>query len=218
MDTETITNYLPVETYHQFIEAVATLSAMDVRPDRMKYHYAFTVMSRVEMCISYLNMHSTCPYTEEDLLSFMMYSCMLIDSIKLIFKEFGIESPEPTLRYFKDACLSNAIFTGEKKYPTDDKFFEYFRSLTFAHPLDTSRAKFLEKGEKHFSPWVTVNHVPDILDDDVVGARVYSNKHDRIISFEFQFDSLKTYVKAKYNDLNLATEWARGIVETKMKK
>lgn len=218
MDTKTIINYLPIDTYQQFIEAVDALKFIDDPAIKENYYYALAVMSRVSTCVSYLNMHSTCPYTEEDLLSFMMYSCMLIDSIKLVLREFGIEGPEPTLYYFKDACLSNPIFTDEKKYPTDDKFFEYFRSLTFAHPLDTSRAKFLEKGERHFSPWVTVNHVPDILDDDVVGASVYSNKHDRIISFEFQFDSLKTYVKAKYNDLNLATEWARSIVETKMKK
>lgn len=218
MDTKTIINYLPIDTYQQFIEAVDALKFIDDLAIKENYYYALAVMSRVSTCVSYLNMHSTCPYTEEDLLSFMMYSCMLIDSIKLVLREFGIEGPEPTLYYFKDACLSNAIFTDEKKYPTDDKFFEYFRSLTFAHPLDTSRAKFLEKGERHFSPWVTVNHVPDILDDDVVGASVYSNKHDRIISFEFQFDSLKTYVKAKYNDLNLATEWARSIVETKMTK
>lgn len=218
MDTKTIINYLPIDTYQQFIEAVDALKSIDDPTIKGNYYYALAVMSRVSTCVSYLNMHSTCPYTEEDLLSFMMYSCMLIDSIKLVLREFGIEGPEPTLYYFKDACLSNALFTDEKKYPTDDKFFEYFRSLTFAHPLDTNRAKFLEKGERHYSPRVIVNYIPDILDDDVVGARVYSNKHNRIITFEFQFDSLKTYIKAKYNDLNLATEWARSIVETKKKK
>ena len=214
MDTKT--NYLSIETYQQFIEAIRALNTIDDPAIIENYYYALAVMDRVSTCVSYLNMHSTCPYTDEDLLSFMMYSCMLLDSIKLVLKEFGIKSSEPTLYYFKEACLRNVIFSDEKKYPTDDKFFEYFRSLTFAHPLDTSRAKFLEKGEKHYSPWVIVNHVPDLLDDDVVGARVYSNKHNRVITFEFQFDALKEYVKAKYNDLNLATTWAKTVVATNM--
>ena len=129
MDTKTIINYLPIDTYQQFIEAVDALKSIDDPAIKENYYYALAVMSRVSTCVSYLNMHSTCPYTEEDLLSFMMYSCMLIDSIKLVLREFGIEGPEPTLYYFKDACLSNALFTDEKKYPTDDKFFEYFRSF-----------------------------------------------------------------------------------------
>lgn len=40
-------------------------------------------------------------------------------------------------------CMNYPLNLEEKNCPSDDKFFEYFRALIFAHPFETSRPKFL---------------------------------------------------------------------------
>ncbi len=184
------------------------------------YNLACVVMERIDTCIGYLNKHITYPKKEEDFLSFMMFSCMLVDAVKQILKGLNVKVSSKEYKYFKKVCLGSPLNISEDECPTDDKFFEYFRSLTFAHPFETSRPKFFQKGEIQYSPWVITNsQIGALLGiPDAIGVRVYSNKCDGILDLRLSFATLKEYVKSRYECINLATQWAEQAVEKEKSK
>uniref|UniRef100_UPI0027D9C45E hypothetical protein n=1 Tax=uncultured Phascolarctobacterium sp. TaxID=512296 RepID=UPI0027D9C45E len=174
------------------------------------------VTDRLESCIEYLNGHAETPKTEEDFLSFVMFSCMVLDAVKHVLKQLDIEKIDE-INYFQDICLSKPLNIEKHKCPTDDKFFEYLRSIMFAHPFETNRPKFFMKHEIQFSPWVIANNPAMKLRGikDGVGVRIYSNKFDEIKDLIFSFDVLKKYIKSQYLLLYLAIAKVKEIVSLK---
>ena len=174
------------------------------------------VTDRLESCIEYLNGHAETPKTEEDFLSFVMFSCMVLDAVKHVLKQLDIEKIDK-IDYFKNICLSKPLNIEKHKCPTDDKFFEYLRSIMFAHPFETNRPKFFMKHEIQYSPWVIANNPATKFRGikDGVGVRIYSNKFDEIKDLIFSFDVLKKYIKSQYLLLDLATEKVKEIVSLK---
>lgn len=183
------------------------------------YNLSCAVMDRVDTCVSYLNKHEDYPNSEEEFLSFMMFGTMLVDAIKQINKNLNIQNiyinKEDEYRFFSELYYNESLNISKEEYPTDDKFFEYFRALTFAHPYETNRAKFLKKGEIQYSPWVIVNKSISALYgmEDAVGVRIYSNKYDDIIDLRISFQTLKDYIKSRYEQMNYATEWFKEKLE-----
>lgn len=174
------------------------------------------VTDRLESCIEYLNGHAETPKTEEDFLLFVMFSCMVLDAVKHVLKQLDIEKIDK-IDYFQNICLSKPLNIEKHKCPTDDKFFEYLRSIMFAHPFETNRPKFFMKHEIQYSPWVIANNPATKFRGikDGVGVRIYSNKFDEIKDLIFSFDVLKKYIKSQYLLLNLATEKVKEIVSLK---
>lgn len=174
------------------------------------------VTDRLESCIEYLNGHAETPKTEEDFLSFVMFSCMVLDAVKHVLKQLDIEKIDK-IDYFQNICLSKPLNIEKHKCPTDDKFFEYLRSIVFAHPFETNRPKFFMKHEIQYSPWVIANNPATKFRGikDGVGVRIYSNKFDEIKDLIFSFDVLKKYIKSQYLLLDLATEKVKEIVSLK---
>lgn len=174
------------------------------------------VTDRLESCIEYLNGHAETPKTEEDFLSFVMFSCMVLDAVKHVLKQLDIEKIDK-IDYFQNICLSKPLNIEKYKCPTDDKFFEYLRSIMFAHPFETNRPKFFMKHEIQYSPWVIANNPATKFRGikDGVGVRIYSNKFDEIKDLIFSFDVLKKYIKSQYLLLDLATEKVKEIVSLK---
>lgn len=174
------------------------------------------VTDRLESCIEYLNGHAETPKTEEDFLSFVMFSCMVLDAVKHVLKQLDIEKIDKT-DYFQNICLSKPLNIEKHECPTDDKFFEYLRSIMFAHPFETNRPKFFMKHEIQYSPWVIANNPATKFRGikDGVGVRIYSNKFDEIKDLIFSFDVLKKYIKSQYLLLDLATEKVKEIVSLK---
>lgn len=174
------------------------------------------VTDRLESCIEYLNGHAETPKTEEDFLSFVMFSCMVLDAVKHVLKQLDIEKFDK-IDYFQNICLSKPLNIEKHKCPTDDKFFEYLRSIMFAHPFETNRPKFFMKHEIQYSPWVIANNPATKFRGikDGVGVRIYSNKFDEIKDLIFSFDVLKKYIKSQYLLLDLATEKVKEIVSLK---
>ena len=174
------------------------------------------VTDRLESCIEYLNGHAETPKTEEDFLSFVMFSCMVLDAVKHVLKQLEIEKIDK-IDYFQNICLSKPLNIEKHKCPTDDKFFEYLRSIMFAHPFETNRPKFFMKHEIQYSPWVIANNPATKFRGikDGVGVRIYSNKFDEIKDLIFSFDVLKKYIKSQYLLLDLATEKVKEIVSLK---
>ena len=174
------------------------------------------VTDRLESCIEYLNGHAETPKTEEDFFSFVMFSCMVLDAVKHVLKQLDIEKIDK-IDYFQNICLSKPLNIEKHKCPTDDKFFEYLRSIMFAHPFETNRPKFFMKHEIQYSPWVIANNPATKFRGikDGVGVRIYSNKFDEIKDLIFSFDVLKKYIKSQYLLLDLATEKVKEIVSLK---
>lgn len=186
-----------------------------VNDEQYKVHYNLfcAVMDRLDSNIEYINNHQEPPKTEDDLLSFLMFSCMVLDAVKLVLKSLEISSDFSekgkieSYQYFKETCLGFPLNLSEEKCPNDDKFFEYLRSIAFAHPFETSHPKFFKKDEIQYSPWVIANR--RILGlrgiSDGIGVRLYSNMFDGIQDLIFSFDILKKYLCSRYKQLEKAT-------------
>lgn len=186
-----------------------------------QYNLCCAVMDRLDICIRKLNGYGEYPDKEEDFLIFMMFSCMIVDAVKEILCEMGehVKSTptfgnEDDYKFFKEIYLQSPVYNPEKDIPNDDKFFEYLRSLIFAHPFETSRPKFLKKDEKQYSPWVIVNRsVVSSFEQDLVGVRIYTNQTDKIIDLLLPFAILKDYIRSRYERIRLATKWAQKQIE-----
>ena len=194
------------------------------KDEKLKRFYDLfcAVMDRLDSSISYLNEHSKMPKSETEFVVFVMFGCMAIDTIKKIHRTLGLsykyKNPDDLEkhRYFGTICKNSPLNLSDDECPTDDLFFEYFRSLVFAHPVDTDRAPFLKsKGEKHYSPWVIVNNMAFFAYGikDGVGVRIYSNLYDdgyNIKDLYFSFSVLKDYIKSRYELIEQATGWVRS--------
>jgi len=189
--------------------------------EEQKKHYDLicAVMDRLDTCVKYLNNHTTKPTTEEDFIIFVMFGCMMVDAVKKTLKALKIpykynNADDPAnYQYFKDVCMGYPLNISEADCPTDEKFIEYFRSLVFAHPVETNRANFLKKNnEKHYSPWVIVNSFDPKIPNGV-GARIYSDAYEgweNIKDLKFPFSKLQEFLKSRYELIEQATMWAKG--------
>ena len=187
------------------------------------YDLICAVLDRLDSSVDYLNKHSEIPSLEHDFLVFMMYCSMVKDASKQLAD--GLDVPYPFLdenddnnfKFFKSFCMGKPLNLDEQLVPTDDRFFEYFRSIAFAHPFETSRANFLKKNDKeiHYSPFVLVNnHIFSSFDDieDAVGVRVYTNKAEGwagILDVKISFATLKNFIKSRFNFLQEIIKWAQ---------
>jgi hypothetical protein len=116
-------------------------------------------------------------------------------------------------KYFKEFCMGDPANLSEEECPTDEDFFKYFRSLTFAHPYDTHyNTTFRKIFGIQVSPWVIANKntLFDYQCSEPIGVRLYSTRktedgdtHDIIISFS----ALKGFLVEKYNELSTVTGW-----------
>ena len=185
-----------------------------------------TVMDRLDTCIEKLNKYSDYPDSEEDFLVFMMFASMVTDAVKEILAQLGIckkkdpiYNSDEDYKYFREAYLNSSIFNPNAAIPTDEEFFQHFRSLSFAHPVETSRQKFLRKGETQYSPWVIVNR--DVMRhrgyEDAVGVRIYSSLEESILDFIISFAVIKDYVRSRYERISLATKWVYEQIEATKK-
>ena len=208
---------------HEFREAINSSNIFSDNPKYMaQYHLCCAVMDRVDTCIEKLNKYTEYPDSEEDFLVFMMFASMVTDAVKEILDQLGIfgkNNPiygsDEDYQFFGEAYLNSSIYNPNVAIPTDEECFRYFRSLSFAHPIDTSRAKFLRKGETQYSPWVIVNR--EVMKsqgyDDGVGIRVYSSLEEGTLSFKMSFAVLKDYVRSRYERISLATKWVYEQIE-----
>lgn len=181
------------------------------------YNLASAVMDRLETAVRYLNNHWNYPETEEEFLCFLMFSCMLNDGVDKIYKKTIGTEPECNCKkkYFKEYCMGNPAYLSEEECPTDEAFFEYFRSISFAHPYETNRNKtFKDLYGLQVSPWVVVNKnmMPFYHYAEPIGVRIYASiKQDEndIHDIMFSFEALKGFLLEKYSALNDVTEWIK---------
>ena len=193
----------------EFRETINSSSIFE-KSDRLKekYNLICVVMDRIESAIGYLNKHEEYPRYEEDFVCFLVYACMIRDGILKLYENVFQKKPDfiGRKKYFKHVKqYSKDTFT-EENCPTDEVFFEYLRSMAFAHPFETGKRNgrlFFENNEKQYCPWV-------IVQDNYVGIRVYTSSDKFIINdLTFPFDALKEYIKFIYEQLKEINEWAK---------
>ncbi|MBA4698458.1 MAG: hypothetical protein H2212_03410 [Ruminococcus sp.] len=219
--------FLDVEICEKFRKVIVETNIFENDNEyREHYNLICAVMDRIDSSIAYLNINASPPKTEESLLFFIVYSCMLLDGVKQLLKSLEIETEyqnqdsHESYKFFKDICMGRPLFIPQEKCPTDDKFFEYLRSLSMAHPFETSRPKFFKKGEIQYSPWVISNSTMMNLMGvkDGVGIRIYSNQFDESQDLIFSFNILKGYINSRFHLMEKVTEKVYQIIADKEKE
>lgn len=179
------------------------------------------VMDRVQTSVNYLNNHNDYPKSEEELICFMVFSCMIVDASKYLFKDIlnDIAPNKKRSKFFKEICKNKPFSLSDEECLTDDEFFEYIRSLIFAHPYETSRNKTLrQKFGKQVSPWVFLDcRLLKNNSDNCIGIRMYTSKKDEYDmdshSIYIPFSLLKDYISSRYSDLKLVIEWLKQQIQ-----
>lgn len=158
-----------------------------------KFDFICAFMDRFDFAVNYLNEHNKKPKTEIEFMTYLTQASIVRDGIKLCYNLLGLEKDKTNI-FFKKYCLKDLNCEPE----SDDKYYEYLRSLAFAHPLNTDRSIPNKiKGEKQFSPYCLLDLHSFNEDKDSVGIVVYSNKRSSFL-VTVPFEVLNNYLKYKY--------------------
>lgn len=180
-----------------------------------KFLFICALMDRFDTAAKYINEHQKKPDSEEELIIFMVYSCIIKDGIDYIKKSLKIGKSEDR-KIFEYVYREEPIKITENIKFDDDKFFSYFRSLIFAHPLYTSRSiPMSEENEIQYSPYIVMEPLYTTTFIDPIGTAIYSNKREIMEPLLISFESLKEYIKDKYEELNDVIIKLKEIIEDK---
>ena len=145
----------------------------------------------------------------------MVYSCIIKDGIDYIKKSLKIGKSEDR-KIFEYIYKKEPINIPDNVKFDDDKFFSYFRSLIFAHPLYTSRSiPMSEENEIQYSPYIVMEPLYTTTFIDPIGTAIYSNKREIMEPLLISFESLKEYIKGKYEELNDVITKLKEIIDNK---
>lgn len=189
---------------------------------RFRWNLICTLLDRIDSAVNYLNAHSNQPETEEEFIFFMVYASILKDGVYKFYENVFLKKPSTVDEKKWFACAS-AYSTGvfdDNNAPEDDVFFEWLRSLCFAHPYETSKANrtkrtFMRQGEVQLSPWVIpFGHFEK---EDCVGVRVYSNFIDWLEDIFVPFSNLKQYLAERYSLIEEFDKWAKESIDSQNK-
>lgn len=180
-----------------------------------RFLFICALMDRFDTAAKYINEHQKKPDSEEELIIFMVYSCIIKDGIDYIKKSLKIGKSKDR-KIFEDIYKKEPINISDNVQFDDDKFFSYFRSLIFAHPLYTSRSiPMSEENEIQYSPYIVMEPLYTQTFIDPIGTDIYSNKREIMKPLLISFKSLKKYIKGKYEELNDVITKFKQIIEEK---
>ena len=194
------------------------------------YNQVCAVMDRLRTAVDYVNKHRYYPKSEEKFICFMAFACMIVDAPKMLAKKINTFVSEQGISeeykvkllskkdkvLFKDICMKAPFNMTEQECPTDDEFFEFFRSITFAHPYNTNR--LFKKLGNQVSPWINVYNRSSFLIGlkGFIDIKMYSDLRDKNNnsnhSISVSFNDLKKYIKLRYENLKLITQWIESEV------
>lgn len=210
--------------YHEFRKTFNATNVFECEREYVElYNLGYALLDRMEKCAEYVNAHTMPPKSEEEFILLMVYGSMVVDATKLVLQLLKVENPytqddQIAYSYFADICEENSLILSDGKIPTDDKVWEYIRSLSFAHPFKTSRPKFLEKDEIQYSPTVTPNVSPTFLPlnaEPTVDIMIYSTAFPDIKHLDIPYARIIGYISSRYQLLSLGTEKLKQIIEKK---
>lgn len=190
-----------------------------LKEHKSRWNLICTLLDRLDSAIAFLNSHSKQPKTEEEFIFIMVFASIVKDGIYAFYKNIYNKQPSTIefKKWFSCASVYDTPFFDDETCPTDDVFFEYLRSVTFAHPLETSKdyrinRKFMKNGEIHMSPWVFCNGF--LYSKNMVGVRIYTNevKENDIIDLLVPFENLKLYIKERYELIREFILWGENAI------
>lgn len=187
--------------------------------EKKKFSLICAVMDRFDTAIKYINNHLGKPQTEDEFILFMNYACIIKDGVNYMSKVLNI-SKKNDLKIFEKVYRNYPIELPKEKYYSDDKFFEYFRSLVFAHPFITNRSiPNAKEGETQYSPFIVLDNTAVLRGiNNPIGPMVYTNISDNMFSIIISFDDLKEYIKNKYSIIEQITQKFKNIIVSKQEK
>jgi hypothetical protein len=150
--------------------------------------------------MAYISAHTDIPKTNNDFLLFMLHACIVKDAVFIVLKKLGLcyeNHIQNKNLFFYDVCIGEPLFFSGENVPDDDKFFEYVRSLSFAHPLETTRPKFFEKDEEQYSPFIMIDR--GLCQQECVGIHVYTNKKSMPFTIQIPYRKLLDYIYDRYS-------------------
>lgn len=203
-----------------------------------QYLFACVVQDRLHDSINYLDSHLAPPQSVEAFYLFMIHADIVFSAVKEFFKipiikdnikdPFGASCERDVRSKFFGGVFKRAFpKASSEDIPSDDDFFKYIRALSFAHPYETSRAKFIDKkgGERHYSPFPMIKNdlgFPVMANGDIAIV-VYSNGEgnsisDRQFTITLQYATLKGFLVSRFDTLGEVIVFIREILDAKEKE
>lgn len=171
-----------------------------------KWNLICAVMDRVDHTVGILNNKLILNSKDiaHDTIIALVYIDILVKSIKELMTNLNVKYPLST-----DTTIFNKLGKGSG---TDDRFFNYIRTLAFAHPVNaTEHRSYISEGE--------VKYCPYIMDDKIFGkkgdinVRVYSSVDNSFVMENFPFMQLVQYAKKRYELLNVLLDRVDNIIK-----
>ena len=164
------------------------------------------IMNRLDDTVEYLNTLelNTGKYKRSafDFFDFMNNSSVVIDCIKELSKIFDI--PDNDIK--ESTNIFNKVGTDDKG--TDEKYFEYLRSLCSVHPVETSRHKRYQDNDFECSPYVLWNNSLRLFNDDCdIYAVVYTSKDNE------SFKRVGIYIEQVFKYVEIRVNFIEKIID-----
>lgn len=185
--------------------------------EKRYYNHLCAMMDRIDESMGHIVAHNNIPKTNDEFMLFLMHISIVVESIKnfmfmlhINYDQYVRDMPshlsivfyQPPFDVLKDQNLS------------DDSIFEYIRSISFAHPLNTNRAYLVKQiRENHCSPFVLLDR--GICYEGCVGVHVYSDKQNLPFSIQIPFSDLQGYIYSRYTLLEKIYEELENHIKTK---
>lgn len=185
--------------------------------EKEKFELICTVMDQFDNSIEYLNHITSVPHSSNDIILFLHHCCIIKDGINQVCNVLNISIKNTNI--LEKYTLSNPINLPPGEYKGDDKFFEYLRSLFFAHPFITDRSiPNPIKGEIQYSPYILTD-MRGIFSDskDSIGIMIYSNKRD-MFHICIEYEDIKKYISQKFLLIKDIISEFQQIIDNKAKE
>ncbi len=208
--------YLKPELLNDLREAVNACSAL--RADSRNYHMICAIMDRMQRATRYLNNKNDYPQSDEEYLLFMVNACMIkhaIDSLSKYLKNQNVVPESAKSCLFREVCITPPLSIEDRLVPSDDKFWEYLRSLSFAHPFETDRQTFLKEDKNtHFSPYIILyNNINSYCCKiNNICIKVYVNDGSDF-ELNIPWQDILAYVQICYDRLEYYLTWIKNNLE-----
>lgn len=185
------------------------------------------VMDRLRCSVPWINTHLNVPKgcrAPYQLPVFMMHASIVKSGVESLLKSFGLYNKDADARnqssrlYFCNPLKESPLSIDDITNITDNDFFQYFRSLVFAHPQGVKDAKgILLPGEVQYCPFVIERNLQyyESEPDDYVGVMIYSTEESRDFkALRVRFSDITSYIKSRYESLSMLIQH----LDTKLKK
>lgn len=173
---------------------------------KTKWNLICAVMDRVDHVLKILNNKSLTNTGDlpHDTIIALVYIDILVKSIKELYKNLGID-----YKLNDEYIIFNKRGLGTG---TDDKFFNYIRTLAFAHPVSANKHRsYIQTGETHYCPYITDGRF--VGKNGEVNLRIYSSVNESFIIVNFSPNQLVSYAMSRYKLLSELTKRVDDIIK-----